>query len=165
MSIIGSGSDRGFQNRQAKQDGTDLSDNTLGDRYVVNNNLVIHYGPLWARNDKNFQKLQKTAGHSSGVYLLYCGWFPVYIGQGKLVDRISAHRKSRRKVWDRFTWFALSDFRRSRELEAIFLRSLPFYLRLNNNQGARLPVQATKAADKTPELIKMPKIMPKKRHR
>jgi hypothetical protein len=167
MSIMAPSGGRGFQNRLAKQNGTDLLDSTLGDRFVVNKHLVVHYGPLWARNDKNFQKLQKTAGHSSGIYLLYCGWFPVYIGQGKIVDRISAHRKSRRKVWDRFTWFALGDPSRRlcRELEAIFLRSLPFYLRLNNNQGARLPVRSTKAEDKTPELIKMPKMMPKKKHR
>jgi len=158
---------RGFQNQQAKQNGTDLSDNTLGDRYVVNDNLVVHYGPFWARNAKNFQKLQKTAGHSSGVYLLYCGWFPVYIGKGKLYARIRAHTQSRRKVWDRFTWFALADpsGRHCGELEAIFLRSLPFYLRLNNKQRAHLPVRSTKAEDKTPALIKMPKTMRKKRHR
>jgi hypothetical protein len=50
-------------------------------------------------------------------------------------------------------------------LEAIFLRSLPFYLRLNNHQGANLPVRATKAKDDTPSLFKMPKMIPRKKHK
>jgi hypothetical protein len=132
---------------------------------VTRENMVVKYGSLWARNDRNFAKLRGTAGDSSGVYLLYCGWFPVYIGHGKLVSRIGAHRNSHRKIWDRFTWFTLADPDRSRELEAIFLRSLPFYLRLNNKQGANLPVPPTKAKDKTPDLFKMPKMIPKKKHK
>jgi hypothetical protein len=130
---------------------------------MVNGNLIVNYGALWARNETNFGKLRATAGNSKGVYLLYCGWFPVYIGQGNLSSRILGHTKGRRKVWDRFTWFALADPRRSRELEAIFLRSLPFFLRLNNKQGANLPVRQTKAKDKAPILFKMPKSTPEKK--
>jgi hypothetical protein len=134
---------------------------------VVKQKLVVNYGAFWARNDKNFQELRRAAGNSSGVYLLYCGWFPVYIGHGKLGSRICAHRGSHRKVWDRFTWFALADPspRRSRELEAIFLRSLPFYLRLNNKQGANLPVRPTKTKYKAPDLFKMPKMIPRKKRK
>jgi hypothetical protein len=128
-------------------------------------NLVVNYGPLWARNAENFRNLRATAGNSKGVYLLYCGWFPVYVGHGNLSSRIVGHTRARRKVWDRFTWFALADPRRSRELEAIFLRSLPFFLRLNNQQGANLPVRPTKAKDKAPLLFKMPKMTPQKKHR
>jgi len=144
-----------------------MASRTTGQSKVVKDTLVVHYGPFWARNAKNFRKLQKTAGHSGGVYLLYCGWFPVYIGRGKLCTRIRAHTRSRRKVWDRFTWFALADpsGRHSMELEAIFLRSLPFYLRLNNKQRAHLPVRSTKAEDKTPALIKMPKTMLKNKRK
>jgi hypothetical protein len=125
-------------------------------------NFVIKYGPFWARNPKNFLKLRKEAGKFSGVYLLYCGWYPVYIGSGRLISRLARHRRSKRKVWDRFTWFALADPGHCRELEAILLRSLPFYLRLNNNQGAHLPVHSTKGDDDTPDSISMPKMIPKK---
>ena len=43
--------------------------------------LVAQYGPLWAKNTKNLRQLKASAGNSIGVYLLYCGWFPVYIGR------------------------------------------------------------------------------------
>jgi hypothetical protein len=128
-------------------------------------NLVTDYGPLWARNSRNLRKLKSSAGDSVGVYFLYCGWFPVYIGHGKLSSRMRAHAKSRRKVWDRFTWFKLANPGRSRELEAIFLRSLPFFLRLNNSQGAHLPVHSTKEEDRTPDPLTMPKMTPKKHMR
>jgi hypothetical protein len=132
---------------------------------VMKENLVVNYGALWARNEDNFGKLRAVAGNSKGVYLLYCGWFPVYIGQGNLYTQIKNHTHARRKIWDRFTWFALADPSRSRELEAIFLRSLPFYLRLNNQQGGNLPVRPTKAKNKTPDLFKMPKMIPKKKRK
>jgi hypothetical protein len=130
---------------------------------MAKESLIVSYGALWARNDTNLGKLRATVGNSTGVYLLYCGWFPVYIGQGNISSRILEHTKARRKVWDRFTWFVLADPMRSRELEAIFLRSLPFFLRLNNQQGANLPVRQTKAEDKAPILFKMPKSTPQKK--
>lgn len=125
--------------------------------------LVRDYGPLWARNSKNLRKLDQRARKLSGVYLLYLGWFPVYIGKGKLFRRISGHLGSHTKVWDRFTWFALTDPSRCAELEAILLRSLPFYLRLNNKQGAHLPIHSTKEDDNSPIPISLPKMTPKKR--
>src|ERR1700676_3964320 len=106
-------------------------------------NLIVKFGPFWARNEENLRKLRAEATGLSGVYLLYCGWFPIYVGHGDLNRRIAGHRGSKRKVWDRFTWFAVAEKRHCRELEAIFLRSLPFYLRLNNKQGAHLPVGST----------------------
>jgi hypothetical protein len=133
-----------------------------GDEKLKKENLVSKYGPFWARNNKNLGRLRKEAADSSGVYLLYLGWFPVYIGSGKLYPRIEKHQRSHSKTWDRFTWFALVDPRRSGELEAILLRSLPFYLRLNNKQGAHLPVSSTKEVDKPPLLVPLPKVAPKK---
>jgi hypothetical protein len=130
-------------------------------------NLVAEYGPFWARNTDNLKKLRRIPGNSTGVYLLYYGWFPVYIGQGRLSAQIHGHARSHTKVWDRFTWLKLADSSRSVELEAIFLRSLPFSLRLHNKQGARLLVRSTKpvkGADK-PDTFPMPKMLPKKRNR
>lgn len=130
----------------------------------MNVGLVTKYGPFWARNAKNFEWLRKEVGNSTGIYLLYCGWFPVYVGRGKLVRRISDHTKSTRKVWDRFTWFVISDPSHCQEMEAIFLRSLPFYLRLNNKQGAHVPnVHSCHVKDEIPETISLPKMLPRRR--
>lgn len=127
--------------------------------------LVEKYGPFWARNDENFKRLKAEAKGSSGIYLLYCGWFPVYVGQGELVKRITGWRRSKTKVWDRFTWFALADSTYCRELEAILLRSLPFYLRLHNKQGAHLPVRSTKTEHKNPITISLPKMTPRRKRK
>lgn len=127
-------------------------------------NIVTKYGPFWARNEKNFAKLRTEAEGLKGMYILYCGWFPVYVGLGKLIRRLSKHKNSKSKAWDRFTWIAIEDYSHARELEAIFLRSLPFYLRLNNKQAAHLPeVHSTHEQDLTPIVIKLPKMTPKGR--
>jgi len=131
----------------------------------TNGNLVTHFGPFWERNKGNFQKLRSVARGRSGIYLLYCGWFPIYVGCGKLVTQITGHRSSRSKVWDRFTWFAVKNEDHCRELEAIFLRSLPFYLRLNNKQGAHIPgVHHSESNGQHPDKnLSMPKMLPRKR--
>jgi len=127
-------------------------------------NIVRKWGPFWERNDENFDKLREEAKGLSGVYLLYCGWFPVYVGRCQdLSSRIAQHRGSKSKAWDRFTWFALTEEGHCKELEAIFLRSLPFYLRLNNKQGAHLGVRSVKSKNKNPEQIRLPRMFPKKR--
>jgi hypothetical protein len=128
-------------------------------------NLIVKFGPFWARNEENFRKLRVEAKGLSGIYLLYCGWFPVYVGCGHLVTRIPSHRGSRSKVWDRFTWFAVAEKSHCRELEAIFLKSLPFYLRLNNKQGAHLYVRSTRTTHRITEQIKLPKMLPSKHRR
>jgi hypothetical protein len=125
--------------------------------------LIEMYGPFWPKNKKSFGQLRQEARGKYGVYLLYCGWQPVYVGQGKLTTRITGHKRSGTKIWDRFTWFALRDPSKCREIEAIFLRSLPFYLRLNNRQGAHLPVGSTKPEHEPPDPIAMPKMTPKKK--
>lgn len=126
--------------------------------------LVEKYGPFWPRNKKSFSKLREEARGKYGVYLLYYGWHPVYIGQGKLTKRISRHKRpTATKVWDRFTWFALRDPQKCGELEAILLRCLPFYLRLNNRQGAHLPVKSIKQPDGPPDKIELPRMLPRKR--
>jgi len=130
----------------------------------VSENLVTKYGSFWAKNEKNLAKLRKEAKDLRGVYILYCGWFPIYVGLGDLVSRITKRQNSKSKPWDRFTWIAIENYSHARELEAIFLRSLPFYLRLNNKQAAHLPgVHSTREEDRTPVVIKLPKMTPKGR--
>lgn len=130
------------------------------------NRLVAEYGPFWARNDQNLHALKRKIGNQTGVYLLYCGWHPVYVGRGKVYSRIKHHMHSKTKVWDRFTWFVLDKSQHSRELEAIFLRSLPFYLRVHNRQGAHINgIKSLKTEHATPVEIRLPKMLPNKNRR
>jgi len=134
----------------------------VAERKQTKGNIIVKFGPFWARNEENFRKLRAEAKGLTGVYLLYCGWFPVYVGCGELSTRIPKHRASKRKIWDRFSWFAVAEQYHCRELEAILLRSLPFFLRLNNKQGAHLFVRSTRTPHGIPERISLPKMLPSK---
>ena len=50
--------------------------------------LVSKYGSLWARNKENMRQL-KAQGRLFGIYVLYDGSMPVYIGRGKLWHRLN----------------------------------------------------------------------------
>jgi len=63
----------------------------MATREQAKGNLIVKFGPFWARNEGNFRKLREEAEGLSGVYLLYCGWFPVYVGCGDLLRRIAGH--------------------------------------------------------------------------
>ena len=127
---------------------------SMAAREQAKKNLIVKFGPFWSKNEENFRKLRVEAEGFSGVYLLYCGWFPIYVGCGELLTRISGHKGSKSKIANRFAWFAVAEKRHCRELEAIFLRSLPYFLRLNNKQGAHLPVGSTGTPHRIP--IKSP---------
>lgn len=74
--------------------------------------LIIHYGERWARNDENIKHVphwRKTLDQEfrgQGVYVLYDGSMPVYIGKGNLRKRIDKARSSsyRGQFGDRFSW-------------------------------------------------------------
>jgi hypothetical protein len=85
--------------------------------------LVKAVGIHWPRNEDNFEDLEDRQGQNSGIYLLYHGAMPVYIGKGKLVSRLRSHNKERSKkfkYWDRFSWFAINNNGREREIEASY---------------------------------------------
>ena len=100
--------------------------------------LVSKYGSLFARNRANIKAL-RDQGPVSGVYVLFDGSMPVYIGRGTLYRRIRRHRQSKRRkhFWDHFSWFAIPDRRFEADVEALLLRMLPFYLRSLNKQRTR----------------------------
>jgi len=48
----------------------------------------------WPRNQENLDELEDLAGHKSGIYVLYHGAMPVYIGRGAIGARLRRHGKA-----------------------------------------------------------------------
>jgi hypothetical protein len=103
--------------------------------------LVKAFGLQWPRNQENLDELEDLAGHKSGIYVLYHGAMPVYIGRGMIFSRLKqhSHEVSRKnQYWDRFSWFVVANTKHERELESLLLEALPFYVRSLNKQGGKL---------------------------
>jgi hypothetical protein len=127
--------------------------------------FVKMYGKMWARNEENLDAL-KDLGHLEGVYVLHDGSMPVYVGRGVIWRRISSHERShtRGQYWDYFSWFAINSKSNEKDVEAILLRILPYYLRVLNNQRANF--QTAKKVDQEneqPKPVKKPKFVHKRR--
>ena len=121
--------------------------------------LVTKYARMWARNDENFETLGEQV---QGVYVLYDGTMPVYVGHGFILDRLISHRFSERKkhFWDYFPWYAIPNERLQKETETLLLKTLPYYLRLLNKQrGSFLLAPSKKQANKVPEKVEKPKFV------
>jgi len=107
----------------------------------MDNDLIKEYGTFWARNHENMEaytsRLRKK--HAGGIYVLYNGSAPVYIGKGHIRSRVTKRHRSGSKsaYWDHFSWFVVNDENIEHELEALLLKTLPFYLRCLNLQEAR----------------------------
>jgi hypothetical protein len=103
--------------------------------------LVKQFGLHWPRNQENLDELEDLAGHKSGIYVLYHGAMPVYIGRGAISARLRSHGKEgsrKEQFWDRFSWFVIGKRESERELESLLLEALPFYVRSLNKQGGKL---------------------------
>jgi hypothetical protein len=48
--------------------------------------LVTKYGKMWPRNDYSLEALA-AQGKLNGVYVLYDGSMPVYVGKGAILMR------------------------------------------------------------------------------
>lgn len=125
--------------------------------------LVSSYGRLWARNDQNFTKLGKL-GDLRGVYVLYDGSMPVYVGRGIILTQLKGHRasKRRRRFWDYFSWCEIPDEALRNDTEALLIRTLPYYLRLLNKkiEGFVGPEKSLKQSrDRIPEAVDKPKFV------
>src|SRR6266404_6462173 len=99
--------------------------------------LVEARGERWARNDRNIQAIPKSG---QGVYFLYDGSTPVYVGKGNLRERIRGAKRGRRRgqLWDHFSWYIISDPLFRHDVKALFLRTRPWYLRSLNRQSGKL---------------------------
>jgi hypothetical protein len=125
--------------------------------------LVSSYGRMWARNSKNFTKLGKQ-GDLRGVYVLYDGSMPVYVGRGIILTQLRGHRasKRRRRFWDYFSWYEIPDEVLRKDTEALLIKMLPYYLRLLNkkNEGFVGPKKSQKQSkSKIPEAVDKPKFV------
>ena len=124
--------------------------------------IVAKYGELWARNPENIEAILGSREGGTGVYILYDGSMPVYIGRGKIRQRIrrACASKRRGQYWDHFSWYALRNPGLSREIEALLLRMLPFYLRaLNRQRGALNGAKKYRQVDEVAEPVRRPKLL------
>lgn len=132
--------------------------------------IIGRYGKLWTRVPGNLKQLKcEELKDATGVYVLYNGTMPVYIGSGKFSDRISAHAGKGRKspFWEHFSWYEINSEARYKEIESLFLRILPFYLHsLNRTRGGFVSGEKIGPASRTPIDPRWPKGgTAKKRHR
>ena len=126
--------------------------------------LVTKYGRMWARNEENFKKLRKDEPKLKGLYILYDGTMPVYVGRGWILTRLEKARKSRtrRRFWDYFSWYAIPDEDLQKDTEALLIKTLPYYLRLLNkkNESFALPKRSEKQSkNNRPEAVDKPKFV------
>ncbi len=100
--------------------------------------VVSRYGIRWARTPANISNLRgDKIADPHGVYILCDGSLPVYVGRGRIWERIRQHEQGRKgRYWDHFTWFAIDDLQQEGEIEALLLRMLPVSLRILNKQRA-----------------------------
>ena len=102
--------------------------------------LIKQFGERWARNSENIEdkRMPGKGKGGQGVYILYDGSTPVYIGKGNIRQRLrEADRdKRRRNSWDRFSWYVIKDKSLIHDVEVPLIRILPFIcdtLRDNEN--------------------------------
>ena len=118
--------------------------------------IVTSYGTMWARNTKNIRRIPGSGEGGKGVYILFDGSMPVYVGKGNIRHRITDARRSRRRgqLWDRFSWYALKDPKMMHDIEVLVLRLLPRYLRaLTRQEGHFLKAQRMLQVDKSADYI------------
>src|ERR1700686_439822 len=101
--------------------------------------VVTKFGEMWARNADNINQIpDKTETGGRGVYVLYDGSMPVYVGKGNMRNRIfgAKRSKTRGQLWDHFSWYALNP-KVTHDVEALVLRMLPPYLRSLTKQKGK----------------------------
>jgi hypothetical protein len=119
--------------------------------------LVHKFGERWARNSKNIndEDIPRRNAGGQGVYILYDGSTPVYVGKGNIRQRLREADKSKRRgnSWDYFSWYILKDQNLIHDVEVLLLRILPPYLRyMTRQRGHFRGIHSThqKPKDSTP---------------
>lgn len=118
--------------------------------------VVTQYGTMWARNTKNINHVPSRSAGGVGIYVLYDGSMPVYVGKGNIKWRIMDARRSKRRgpFWDRFSWYALPEAKAIHDVEVLVLRILPRYLRaLTRQDGHFLDAKKVDQIDEDSEPI------------
>jgi hypothetical protein len=99
--------------------------------------IVTKFGTMWARNDENIAKIPSPKDGGCGVFILFDGSMPMYVGKGNIKWRILDAGISRRRgqLWDHFSWYAIKNARLMHDVEVLMLRILPPNLRSLTRQG------------------------------
>lgn len=121
--------------------------------------LIQHRGEMWPRNPTNIGRVLGSKDGGQGIYILFDGSTPVYVGRGNIRQRLREACKSRRRgnCWDHFSWYVVRDPDHEQELEALLLRMLPPHLRMLNRQRGKLRgAERHKFHDDKPQPIKRP---------
>jgi hypothetical protein len=92
---------------------------------------------MWALNDKNIAKIPGSKKGGRGVYVLFDGSMPMYVGKGNIRSRIKEARRHRRRkqLWDHFSWYTIKNPAMMHDIEALMLRILPRNLRFLTRQS------------------------------
>ena len=101
--------------------------------------LIKRCGEMWARNASNIGEVPRRLQGGQGVYILYDGSMPVYIGKGNIQSRLQRHLAGKRlkQMWDHFSWYVLNSSAHMHEIETLLLRMLPPYLRSLTRQRGK----------------------------
>lgn len=111
--------------------------------------LVTQYGTMWPRNRENIRLVRKVA--RNGVYILFDGSMPMYIGKGELGTRIKRAADSDRRGdrWNCFSWYEIRKAKYIHDVEVLILKMFPPNFRpLNRQDGNFTRVGAKLAPDK-----------------
>jgi hypothetical protein len=124
--------------------------------------LLRQFGEMWARNGRNIEDVPGSSEGGQGVYILYDGSTPVYVGKGNIRQRLRAAEKSNRRgsSWDRFSWYVLKDKSLIHDVEVLLIRALPLYLRyLTRQRGHFKGVRSTDTSNRALTYIDPPRFM------
>jgi hypothetical protein len=124
--------------------------------------LMERFGEMWARNAENIKDVPGSSKGGQGVYVLYDGSTPVYVGKGNIRQRLRGADKSKRRgnSWNHFSWYVIKDKRLIHDVEVLLIRILPLYLRyLTRQTGHFLAVRSTDQQNRIPRQIAPPKFM------
>ena len=126
--------------------------------------LIKQFGEMWARNAPNIEDIPGSSKGGQGVYILYDGSTPVYVGKGNIRQRLRSADKSNRRgnSWNHFSWYVIRDKKLIHDVEVLLIRILPLYLRyLTRQTGHFRGVRSTdqKPSNRTPRQIAPPKFM------
>jgi hypothetical protein len=99
--------------------------------------LVARFGEMWSRNEQNINDVPGSKEGGLGVYILYDGSTPVYIGKGKIRSRLRDADKSERRgnAWDHFSSYVIKEKSLIHDVEVLLIRMLPPHLRRLTRQS------------------------------
>src|SRR5271169_3888689 len=98
--------------------------------------LIDQFDEMRARNSKNIKNVPGSCDGGQGVYILYDGSTPVYVGKGNIRQRLRSADKSKRRgnSWNHFSWYVIRDKSLIHDVEVLLIRILPLYLRYLTRQ-------------------------------